>query len=102
MDNIKEIILMMLMKANKKEDALVILEDYIQQNGPVSNETGETIKKILEEKERKIPISAIEQMIAEIKNLPDTVYSDNIMDVNGVSWKRLKDKVIEIINKYIE
>ncbi|WP_406543853.1 hypothetical protein [Pseudobutyrivibrio sp.] len=41
-------------------------------------------------------------MIKEIEELPDIIYSDSIMDIEGVSWKYMKDKVINIIKKYIE
>lgn len=32
----------------------------------------------------------------------DTVYSDSIMDITPVSWRHMKDKVIEIIRKYTD
>lgn len=100
----REIVLMMVMKASKREDAAQVLTNYIETHGFVSDETAETIRKILEEKDKepKISVAEIKQMIKEIEKLPDTVYSDSIMDVAGVSWKHMKDKVIEIINNLIK
>lgn len=98
----REIVLMMVMKASKREDAAQVLTNYIETHGFVSDETAETIRKILEEKDKepKISVAEIKQMIKEIEELPDTIYSGSIMDVTGVSWKNMKDKVIEIIRKY--
>ena len=97
----REIVLMMVMKASKREDAAQVLTNYIETHGFVSDETAETIRKILEEKDKepKISVTEIKQTIKEIEDLPDTVYSDNIMDVKGVSWKHMKDKVINIIKR---
>lgn len=98
----REIVLMMVMKASKREDAAQVLTNYIETHGFVSDETAETIRKILEEKDKepKISVAEIKQMIKEIEELPDTIYSGSIMDVTGVSCKNMKDKVIEIIRKY--
>lgn len=98
----REIVLMMVMKASKREDAAQVLTNYIETHGFVSDETAETIRKILEEKDKepKISVAEIKQMIKEIEELPDTIYSGSIMDVRGVSCKNMKDKVIEIIRKY--
>lgn len=100
----REIVLMMVMKASKREDAAQVLTNYIETHGFVSDETAKTIRKILEEKDKepKISVAEIKQTIKEIEDLPDTVYSDSIMDVAGVSWKHMKDKVIEIINNLIK
>lgn len=98
----REIVLMMVMKASKREDAAQVLTNYIETHGFVSDETAETIRKILEEKDKepKISVAEIKQMIKEIEGLPDTIYSGSIMDVTGVSCKDMKEKVIEIIRKY--
>lgn len=101
-----EAILIEIVRANTKERAALYLEDYIQRNGFLSNEAGDIVKKILKEKVRPkpdaIPVIEIEEMIKEIKELPDTIYSNSIMDVEGTSWKYMKDKVIGIIKRYIE
>ena len=104
-----ERILIEIVKRSSKERAAASLQDYIQRNGFLNNEVGDIVKKLLEEKANEpkpkpdvVLITEIEQMIKEIENLPDTIYSDNIMDVTGVSWKYMKDKVIEIIKKYME
>lgn len=98
-----------IVRANTKERAALYLEDYIQRNGFLSNEAGDIVKKILKEKENEpkpkpdvVLITEVEQMIKEIEDLPDVIYSDNIMDVEGVSWRHMKDKVIEIIRKYMD
>lgn len=98
----REIVLMMVMKASKREDAAQVLTNYIETHGFVSDETAETIRKILEEKDKepKISVAEIKQIIKEIEELPDTIYSGSIMDVTGVSCKDMKEKVIEIIRKY--
>lgn len=100
----REIVLMMVMKASKREDAAQILTNYIETHGFVSDETAETIRKILEEKDKepKISVAEIKQTIKEIENLPNIIYSNSIMDVTGTYWKPMKDKVIEIIKKYTE
>lgn len=100
----REIVLMMVMKASKREDAAQVLTNYIETHGFVSDETAETIRKILEEKDKepKISVAEIKQMIKEIEELPDTIYSDSIMDVKGFYWGGMKNKVIKIIHKYIE
>lgn len=104
-----ERILIEIVKRNSKERAALYLEDYIQRNGFLSNEAGDIVKKILEEKQNEpkpkpdvVLITEVEQMIKEIEELPDTIYSDSIMDIEGVSWKYMKDKVLKIIHKYIE
>ena len=101
-----ERILIEIVKRNSKERAALYLEDYIQRNGFLSNEAGDIIKKLLEEKENEpkpkpdvVLITEVEQMIKEIENLPDIVYSDSIMDVEGVSWKPMKNEVIKIIKR---
>lgn len=101
-----ERILIEIAKRNSKERAALYLEDYIQRNGFLSNEAGDIIKKLLEEKENEpkpkpdvVLITEVEQMIKEIENLPDIVYSDSIMDVEGVSWKPMKNEVIKIIKR---
>lgn len=100
----REIVLMMVMKASKREDAAQVLTNYIETHGFVSDETAETIRKILEEKDKepKISVEEIKQTIKEIEDLPDTVYSDSITDVIGISWKSMKNEVIKIIRKRIE
>ena len=100
----REIVLMMVMKASKREDAAQVLTNYIETHGFVSDETAETIRKILEEKDKEpeISVAEIKQIIKEINELPDIIYSDSIMDVTGVSWKNMKDEVIKIIHKYIK
>lgn len=97
----REIVLMMVMKASKREDAAQVLTNYIATHGFVSDETAETIRKILEEKDKepKISVAEIKQMIKEIEELPDTIYSDSIMDVKGFYWGGMKDKIIKIIKK---
>ena len=98
-----ERILIEIVKRSSKERAAAYLQDYIQSNGFLSNEAGDIIKKLLKEKDDKPKPDVnpnIEQMIKEIEELPDTIYSGSIMDVTGVSCKNLKDKVIEIIRKY--
>ncbi|MBR4414989.1 MAG: hypothetical protein IKS59_06750 [Aeriscardovia sp.] len=104
-----ERILIEIIKRNSKERAAAYLQDYIQRNGFLNNEVGDIVKKLLEEKANEpkpkpdvVLITEVEQMIKEIEGLPDTIYSDSIMDVEGVSWKYMKDKVINIIKKYIE
>lgn len=96
-----ERILIEMVKRNSKERATAYLQDYIQRHGFLNNEVGDMVKKLLDEKANKPKAqSNIEQMIEEIESLPDTFYSDNIMDVTPVSWRHMKDKVIEIIRKY--
>lgn len=102
-----ERILIEIVKRNSKERAAAYLQDYVQRNGFLNNEVGDIVKKLLEEKENEpkpkpdvVLITEVEQMIKEIEGLPDTIYSDSIMDVTGVSCKNMKDKVIEIIRKY--
>ena len=92
---------MMIMKASKREDAAQVLTNYIETHGFVSDETAETIRKILEEKDKepKISVAEIKQTIKEIEDLPDTIYSDSIMDVKGFYWGDMKDKIIKIIKK---
>ena len=53
------------MKASKREDAAQVLTNYIATHGFVSDETAETIRKILEEKDKepKISVAEIKQMI---------------------------------------
>ena len=104
-----ERILIEIVKRSSKERAAAYLQDYIQRNGFLNNEVGDIVKKLLEEKVNEpkpkpdvVLVTEVEQMIKEIENLPDIVYSDSIMDVEGVSWKYMKDKVINIIKKYIE
>lgn len=89
------------MKASKREDAAQVLTNYIETHGFVSDETAETIRKILEEKDKepKISVAEIKQTIKEIEDLPDTIYSDSIMDVKGFYWGDMKDKIIKIIKK---
>ena len=101
-----ERILIEIVKRNSKERAALYLEDYIQRNGFLSNEAGDIVKKLLEEKENEpkpkpdvVLITEIEQMIKEIEGLPDIIYSDSIMDVEGVSWKPMKNEVIKIIKR---
>lgn len=101
-----ERILIEIVKRNSKERAVLYLEDYIQRNGFLSNEAGDIVKKLLEEKENEpkpkpdvVLITEIEQMIKEIEGLPDIIYSDSIMDVEGVSWKPMKNEVIKIIKR---
>lgn len=101
-----ERILIEIVKRSSKERAAAYLQDYVQRNGFLNNEVGDIVKKILEEKENEpkpkpdvVLITEVEQMIKEIEDLPDVIYSDNIMDVVGVSWKHMKDKVIEIIKR---
>lgn len=101
--NLNETILVEIVRVNTKEVAALYLQDYIQRNGFLSNEAGDIIKKLLKEKDDKPKPDVkpnIEQMIKEIEELPDTIYSGSIMDVTGVSCKNMKDKVIEIIRKY--
>jgi transcriptional accessory protein Tex/SPT6 len=101
--NLNETILVEIVRVNTKEVAALYLQDYIQSNGFLSNEAGDIIKKLLKEKDDKPKPDVkpnIEQMIKEIEELPDTIYSGSIMDVTGVSCKNMKDKVIEIIRKY--
>lgn len=104
-----ERILIEIVKRSSKERAAVYLQDYIQRNGFLNNEVGDIVKKLLEEKENEpkpkpdvVLITEIEQMIKEIEGLPDIIYSDSIMDVEGVSWKPMKNEVIKIIRKRIE
>jgi hypothetical protein len=100
--NLNETILVEIVRVNTKEVAALYLQDYIQSNGFLSNEA-DIIKKLLKEKDDKPKPDVkpnIEQMIKEIEELPDTIYSGSIMDVTGVSCKNMKDKVIEIIRKY--
>lgn len=87
--------------------AAIYLEDYIQQNGFLSNEAGDMVKEILKEKNSElkrdaIPIAEIKEMIKEIQELPDIIYGDSIMDVKGISWKCMRDRVIEIINAHVK
>lgn len=101
--NLNETILVEIVRVNTKEVAALYLQDYIQSNGFLSNEAGDIIKKLLKEKDDKPKPDVkpnIEQMIKEIEELPDTIYSGSIMDVTGVSCKDMKEKVIEIIRKY--
>lgn len=101
--NLNETILVEIVRVNTKEVAALYLQDYIQSNGFLSNEAGDIIKKLFKEKDDKPKPDVkpnIEQMIKEIEELPDTIYSGSIMDVTGVSCKNMKDKVIEIIRKY--
>ena len=101
--NLNETILVEIVRVNTKEVAALYLQEYIQSNGFLSNEAGDIIKKLLKEKDDKPKPDVkpnIEQMIKEIEELPDTIYSGSIMDVTGVSCKNMKDKVIEIIRKY--
>lgn len=101
--NLNETILVEIVRVNTKEVAALYLQNYIQSNGFLSNEAGDIIKKLLKEKDDKPKPDVkpnIEQMIKEIEELPDTIYSGSIMDVTGVSCKNMKDKVIEIIRKY--
>lgn len=99
--NPNERILIEMVKRNSKESAAAYLQDYIQLHGSLNNEVGDIVKKLLDEKANKPKAqSNIEQMIEEIESLPGTFYSDNIMDVTPVSWRHMKDKVIEIIRKY--
>ena len=101
--NLNETILVEIVRVNTKEVAALYLHDYIQSNGFLSNEAGDIIKKLLKEKDDKPKPDVkpnIEQMIKEIEELPDTIYSGSIMDVTGVSCKDMKEKVIEIIRKY--
>lgn len=102
-----ERILIEIVKRSSKERAAAYLQDYVQRNGFLNNEVGDIVKKLLEEKENEpkpkpdvVLITEVEQMIKEIESLPDTVYSDSIMDITPVSWRHMKDKVIEIIRKY--
>ncbi len=44
--------LIALIKVNNLEVCALYLQDYIQRNGPVSNEAGDEIKKILAEKQK--------------------------------------------------
>lgn len=104
-----ERILIEIVKRSSKERAAAYLQDYVQRNGFLNNEVGDIVEKLLEEKENEpkpkpdvVLITEVEQMIKEIENLPDTVYGDSIMDVVGVSWRHMKDKVIEIIRKYTD
>ena len=107
--NPNERILIEMVKRSSKERAAAYLQDYVQRHGFLNNEVGDIVKKLLDEKENEpkpkpdvVLITEVEQMIKEIENLPDTVYSDSIMDVVGVSWRHMKDKVIEIIRKYTD
>lgn len=104
-----ERILIEIVKRNSKERAALYLQDYIQRNGFLSNEAGDIVKKILEEKQNEpkpkpdvVLITEVEQMIKEIEELPDIIYGDSIMDVKGFYWGGMKNKVIKIIHKYIE
>lgn len=45
----EKILIAILRPMKDRNSAAVILETYIQVNGPVSNEAGDEIKKILEE-----------------------------------------------------
>lgn len=101
-----ERILIEIVKRSSKERAAAYLQDYVQRNGFLNNEVGDIVKKLLEEKENEpkpkpdvVLITEVEQMIKEIEDLPDVIYSDSIMDVVGVSWRHMKDKVIEIIKR---
>lgn len=49
--NPKEEILIEIIKVNNKEMSALFLQDYIQRHGPLSNEAGDIVKKLLEEKE---------------------------------------------------
>ena len=101
--NLNEKILVEIVRVNTKEVAALYLQEYIQSNGFLSNEAGDIIKKLLKEKDDNPKPDVkpnIEQMIKEIEELPDTIYSGSIMDVTGVSCKNMKEKVIEIIRKY--
>ena len=103
--DLNETILVEIVRVNTKEVAALYLQDYIQSNGFLSNEAGDIIKKLLKEKDDKLKPDVkpnIEQMIKEIENLPDTIYSNNITDVIGISWKSMKNEVIKIIRKRIE
>lgn len=104
-----ERILIEMVKRSSKERAAAYLQDYVQRHGFLNNEVGDIVKKLLDEKENEpkpkpdvVLITEVEQMIEEIESLPDTFYSDNIMDVTPVSWRHMKDKVIEIIRKYTD
>ncbi len=104
-----ERILIEIVKRNSKERAAAYLQDYVQRHGFLNNEVGDIVKKLLDEKENEpkpkpdvVLITEVEQMIKEIEDLPDVIYSDNIMDVEGVYWKPMKNKVINIIRKRIE
>lgn len=104
-----ERILIEIVKRNSKERAAAYLQDYIQRHGFLNNEVGDIVKKLLEEKENEpkpkpdvVLITEVEQMIKEIEELPNTIYSNNITDVIGISWKSMKNEVIKIIRKRIE
>ena len=104
--NLNETILVEIVRVNTKEVAALYLQDYIQSNGFLSNEVGDIVEKLLEEKENEpkpkpdvVLITEVEQMIKEIEGLPDIIYSDSIMDVEGVSWKPMKNEVIKIIKR---
>lgn len=45
----EKMLIAILRPMNNKNSAAVILETYIQVNGPVSNEAGDEIRKILKE-----------------------------------------------------
>lgn len=101
-----ERILIEILKRSSKERAAAYLQDYVQRNGFLNNEVGDIVKKLLEEKENEpkpkpdvVLITEVEQMIKEIEDLPDTIYSDSIMDVKGFYWGGMKDKIIKIIKK---
>ena len=47
-----EKLLIAIIKINDLEACALVLQDYIQRNGPVSNEAGDEIKKILAEKQK--------------------------------------------------
>lgn len=101
-----ERILIEIVKRNSKERAAAYLQDYVQRNGFLNNEVGDIVEKLLEEKENEpkpkpdvVLITEVEQMIKEIEGLPDIIYSDSIMDVEGVSWKPMKNEVIKIIKR---
>ena len=104
-----ERILIEIVKRSSKERAAAYLQDYVQRHGFLNNEVGDIVKKLLEEKENELKpkpdvvlITEVEQMIKEIEDLPDVIYSDSITDVIGISWKSMKNEVIKIIRKRIE
>ena len=48
-----EKMLIAIIKASNLEICALFLQDYIQRNGPVSNEAGDEIKRILAKKQKK-------------------------------------------------
>lgn len=102
-----EAILIEIVRVNTKERAALYLEDYIQRYGFLSDEVGDIVKKILKKKDSEskpdaIPVTEIEEIIKEIQELPDIIYGNSIMDVKGISWKCMRDRVIEIINAHVK